>query len=92
MPKPKPIELTDAQEEFLIGLEALTRKTGLELCGCGCCGSPYLTPLKEKNFNPTDGYSVTPNGDYADCVEWGRRYIRKAPPTCPPLPKKKAGV
>ena len=29
---------------FLIDLTALTKKHGIEIAGCGCCGSPYLLP------------------------------------------------
>lgn len=28
---------------FLTELTALTRKHGIKISGCGCCGSPYLT-------------------------------------------------
>jgi len=28
--------------EFVVELTALTRKHGVSVCGCGCCGSPWL--------------------------------------------------
>ena len=30
------------QREFIIELETLTRKYGISIGGCGCCGSPWL--------------------------------------------------
>lgn len=33
-------------ECFLIGLAELTEKHGIVICGCGCCGSPYLEERK----------------------------------------------
>jgi len=32
----------DREREFMIGLTELTRKTGIVIGGCGCCGSPWL--------------------------------------------------
>ena len=44
----------DKKKQFLIGLEKLTRETGIIIDGCGCCGSPYLI---EVNALPEDaGY------------------------------------
>ena len=34
------------EREFLIGLEKLTRVTGIMIGGCGCCGSPFLEEAK----------------------------------------------
>ena len=36
--------MTRAEQEFLEGLARLTRETGVEIGGCGCCQSPFLTP------------------------------------------------
>ena len=35
-------KLTDGQREFVAGLTELTRRTGVFVEGCGCCGSPFL--------------------------------------------------
>lgn len=35
-------------EKFLKGLAKLTKKYGLEICGCGCCRSPWIA---DKDYN-----------------------------------------
>lgn len=35
-------EAKEKVTEFMDGLEALSRRTGVYVGGCGCCGSPYL--------------------------------------------------
>lgn len=49
-------------QAFLVGLEELTKKYGVAVAGCGCCGSPRLE-------------QVSPEGEYThytqfDRVEW----------------------
>lgn len=39
-------------ELFLLELAELTKKYNLEISGCGCCGSPYVT-------NPKGDFEVT---------------------------------
>lgn len=39
-------------ELFLNELTELTQKYGIKICGCGCCGSPWLSD--EKNEFDTD--------------------------------------
>ena len=47
-------------EDFLKDLTKLTRRTGVIIGGCGCCGSPYLTVEKPVN----DGeYRIEGDGD-----------------------------
>lgn len=42
------MELNDTNtKDFLTELTELTIKHGIAIAGCGCCGSPYLTPLAE---------------------------------------------
>jgi len=36
------IEVTEQERQFLIGLEKLTRETGVCIYGCSDCGSPWL--------------------------------------------------
>ena len=59
------MELKDNEKEFLIGLEALTRKTGIAIGGCGCCGSPFLFDA-EINSDKS-GYAY---GGFSDIVTW----------------------
>jgi len=56
---------------FLIGLEKLTRDTGIEIGGCGCCGSPYLdqAEITDKRSGYGYGYAsevlwIDPSDDY----------------------------
>lgn len=37
-------------KHFLKELEYLTEKYGIEIGGCGCCGSPYFRDLKNKKY------------------------------------------
>lgn len=32
----------ELEDQFIMELTALTRKYGISIDGCGCCGSPYL--------------------------------------------------
>lgn len=42
-----------ALETFLTELAALTQKHGLEIGGCGDCGSPWIEPVSQ-NVNQAD--------------------------------------
>jgi len=48
-------------EQFLQELSALTRKYKIEIGGCGCCDSPYLTDLLENEQAESWGYKY-PDG------------------------------
>jgi hypothetical protein len=55
-------DYTDEQlRAFLIELSELSRKHGLLIGGCGCCGSPYIM-RKEDNQEPS-GYLTYNSGD-----------------------------
>ena len=57
------MSLTEAQRrDFLEGLTKLTRETGVEIAGCGCCGSPFLMPLSEDESGPSWRYGEPING------------------------------
>jgi hypothetical protein len=44
---PEKIELsTEKIEEFLKALTVLTHTMGIQVAGCGCCGSPFLMGVK----------------------------------------------
>ena len=32
-------------DKFLEELTELTKRHGIEICGCGCCGSPWLDDM-----------------------------------------------
>lgn len=39
---------TEEQEAFLAELTELSRKYGIVIGGCGCCGSPYLMHIPDE--------------------------------------------
>lgn len=53
------------RKQFLRGLAALTRKTGVEIAGCGCCGSPRLQEAVITSREA--GYVSSGDGEH---VEW----------------------
>ena len=38
--------INGAAAAFMSELQALTKKYKIAIDGCGCCGSPFLTPLE----------------------------------------------
>lgn len=45
-------DLTEADvAPFLLELTALTKKHGIEIWGCGCCGSPSLSRLSALDYD-----------------------------------------
>ena len=68
--------MKESERKFLIGLEKLSRATGIVISGCGCCGSPTLFPSDD--MPPEAGYAfktgrqdvfwVSPSDKYY----WGR--------------------
>lgn len=34
-------------QNFLDDLAEITKKYGIEICGCGCCGSPWLRDMNQ---------------------------------------------
>lgn len=60
-------ELTEKRKQFLIGLERLTRETGVGIGGCGDCGSPYLIDIENPSKN--SGYAFNPDGTREDNPE-----------------------
>lgn len=62
----------DKEQEFMIGLEALTRKIGIKICGCGCCGSPFLDDAKITSAESGYGYGAEGKVEWMDPKEeWG---------------------
>lgn len=57
-------ELSKNKINFLIGLEKLTRETGISIGGCGCCASPFL--IDAEITSEKSGYGVS----YAGEISW----------------------
>jgi len=73
----------EREREFMTGLTELTRRTGIVIGGCGCCGSPALDETKQ--LDPQAGYGygyagevswVSPDDDYA-WKNFGKTIVRK---------------
>lgn len=58
----------DAEVAFLVELTALTKRHGIKIAGCGCCGSPFLGELSDDERASPIGYVL--NGAYADELCW----------------------
>ena len=73
-------EFTEKQREFFPALEALTRKYGVFIGGCGCCGSPWVGGghVDDSDFNDVDYQGVHYRGGYAygesQRLEWKSAY------------------
>jgi hypothetical protein len=80
--------MTDKEKAFLVGLEKLTRETGIVISGCGCCGSPALDECSDL---PTDagygfGYAgqvawISPNDEY-DWEKYRANVVKANIPIC----------
>lgn len=53
----------EAINAFLRDLSEVTRKHGLKIDGCGCCNSPRVEKLDEKELAWTDGMYVVEGSD-----------------------------
>lgn len=56
------------KERFLNGLADLTRQTGIEIAGCGCCLSPFL--MEANLEDQRSGYVCTEGDEAGAKVEW----------------------
>jgi len=66
---PKPPEETELTKEqvkkFLEELTELTRKHGIKVCGCGCCGSPWLDVISIDEL----GYEYEVSSDWSSSFD-----------------------
>lgn len=53
----KTIPIEVRRKQFLLGLEKLTRETGLAIGGCGCCNSPWLGEVEHTPIPDEAGYA-----------------------------------
>lgn len=58
--------MTHEETAFLIALTELSRKHGIVVTGCGCCGSPSLRKLEPSQMVPDAGYGANDGSD----VQW----------------------
>lgn len=47
--------MKENERAFILELEAITRKYGIAIGGCGCCGSPWIDKVDVSN--PDAGYA-----------------------------------
>ena len=69
------MSLNEKEREFIIGLNELTKKTGIAVGGCGCCGSPYLHEIDSEDISNGAGYGDNGKSDIswispADHYDW----------------------
>jgi hypothetical protein len=75
---------TEKERAFLIDLEAISRKHGIVVSGCGCCGSPNLEPMTDEDRAETAaGYGAGGSCDFSwtgpsDGPAWGNAKVRAA--------------
>ncbi len=76
--------MTNTEALFLEELTALSRKHGIKIDGCGCCGSPYLSDLDDEDKHPKAKYVTGKRCDegrilwtWPGCYEWEEH---QAPP------------
>jgi len=63
---PSDLPTKEQIESFLEDLSELSRKHGITIDGCGCCGSPGLSLTD----NLTGSYKHDGYGDYLDYGSW----------------------
>ena len=51
--------MRENERKFLVGLEKLSRETGVVIGGCGCCGSPYLREMGAESSQSGYGFGST---------------------------------
>ena len=59
--------MTENEKQFINELEKISVKYKIKICGCGCCGSPYLSELEPEEITSTSGYTVD---KYLEMLKW----------------------
>lgn len=57
-------------QDFLKELTELTKKHGIYIGGCGCCGSPYLGPTDKTTECDINSEDITIDGLCYDELTW----------------------
>lgn len=55
---------------FMDGLSELSRQTGVEVTGCGCCDSPYLVTLSDGDIVDQSKYHFKYEDDVDSQIEF----------------------
>jgi hypothetical protein len=53
-------------EKFMTELSNLSSQYGIKICGCGCCGSPFLRKIEKDS----GGYAVDENKRGFEELRW----------------------
>lgn len=65
--------MNEKEIAFIKELEKLSKKYGISIAGCGCCGSPRLTEMSGKDFDDEAGYCNVDQLTYVsqeDIYDW----------------------
>ena len=73
--------MTESEKKFLIGLAKLTHETGIEIGGCGCCGSPHIREIdiesKDAGYADVDCVTWVDTSDDWDWSHYGKDIVRE---------------
>lgn len=62
--------------DFVVELEALSRKYKVAIYGCGCCGSPWIQSLEKDELLPDYGYHIgDEDGEGDSLLRWENKVV-----------------